>query len=86
MDADDLLDDHARLDRPAGHHTRPPGVDDATVEALGKLSEALETIEDARGSLYRFHRLTGKADLAIGEAAELFRAAGQPLDANRCLA
>ena len=71
MEADDLLED-----RPAVHHTRPPGVDDATVEALGKLSEALETIEDARGSLYRFHRLTGKADLAIGEAAELFRAAG----------
>ena len=94
MDADDLLDDGARLDlagpdrpdgadHPAVHHTRPPGVDDATVEALGKLSEALETIEDARGSLYRFHRLTGKADLAIGEAAELFRAAGHDGVADR---
>ena len=96
MDADDLLDDRAHLDRdrlnldtdlhtdrPAVHHTRPPGVDDATVEALGKLSEALETIEDARGSLYRFHRLTGKADLAIGEAAELFRAAGHDQVAER---
>ena len=88
MDADDLLDDRSGLDRsdldgPAVHHTRPPGVDDATVEALGKLSEALETIEDARGSLYRFHRLTGKADLAIGEAAELFRAAGHDGVADR---
>ena len=94
MEADDLLDDGARLDlagpdHPDGsdhaavHHTRPPGVDDATVEALGKLSEALETIEDARGSLYRFHRLTGKADLAIGEAAELLRTAGHDRVAER---
>ena len=32
--------------------TTPDGVDDATVEALGKLSEALETCERARGHLY----------------------------------
>ncbi|GAA1825945.1 hypothetical protein [Agromyces salentinus] len=96
MDADDPIDDRdrpdraradpaepAHRDRPAIQHTRPPGVDDVTVEALGKLSEALETIEDARGSLYRFHRLTGKADLAIGEAAELFRRAGHDDVADR---
>jgi len=57
-------------------HTRPSGVDDATIEALGKLSEALEAVEDARGQLYRFHRLTGVADLALGEAVGLFRDAG----------
>ncbi len=57
-------------------HTRPPGLDDKTVEALGKLSEALETIEQARGMLYGFHRLTGTADFAAGEAAELLRDAG----------
>jgi len=51
-------------------------VDDATVQALGKLSEALEVVEDARGQLYRFHRLTGTADLALGEAVVLLRQAG----------
>ena len=63
-------------DRPAPEHRRPDGIDDQTVEALGKLSEALEVIEDARGSLYRFHRLTGTADLALGEAVDLLRGAG----------
>ena len=53
-----------------------PDLDDATVEALGKLSEALEAAEHARGLLYGFHRLTGTADLALQEAVELFRAAG----------
>lgn len=61
---------------PDSAHTRPDGVSDETVEALGKLSEALEVIEHARGYLYGFHRLTGKADLAIGEAVGLLRAAG----------
>jgi hypothetical protein len=70
-------------DRPRPEHTRPDGVTDATIEALGKYSEALEVIEDARGSLYRFHRLTGKADLAIGEAVELFRKAGHDEIADR---
>jgi hypothetical protein len=68
---------------PALRHTRPAGVDDITVEALGKLSEALEVIEDARGSLYRFHRLTGKADLALGEATGLLRDAGHDGIAER---
>ena len=63
-------------DRPAPEHRRPDGVDDRTVEALGKLSEALEVVEDARGSLYRFHRLTGMADLALGEAVDQLREAG----------
>jgi len=61
---------HDGLDR------RPPGVDDATVEALGKLSEALETVEDARGHLYAMHRLTGSADLALGEAVQQLEDAG----------
>lgn len=59
-----------------GLDRRPPGVDDATVEALGKLSEALETVEDARGHLYAMHRLTGSADLALGEAVQLLQDAG----------
>ncbi|MHA7304189.1 hypothetical protein ACX80E_02925 [Arthrobacter sp. TMN-49] len=57
-------------------HQRGAGVSDATVQALGKLSEALEVVEHARGYLYGFHRLTGKADLALGEAVDLLREAG----------
>ncbi|MEJ7771263.1 MAG: hypothetical protein WKF51_05140 [Geodermatophilaceae bacterium] len=55
---------------------RPPGCDTATVEAVGKLSEALEAVEEARGHLYAFHRLTGTADLALGEATDLLAGAG----------
>ena len=57
-------------------HVRPAGVTDATVEALGKLSEALEVVEHARGLLYGFHRMTGAADLALGEAVELLKQSG----------
>ena len=53
-----------------------PDLDDTTVEGLGKLSEALETVEQARGLLYGFHQLTGKADLLLQDAVELFRKAG----------
>ncbi|GAB3877627.1 hypothetical protein [Terrabacter terrigena] len=70
-------------DRPTTEHQRPDGVDDATVEALGKLSEALEVIEDARGHLYGFHRLTGTADLALGEAVDLLRDSGHAELADR---
>lgn len=62
--------------RPDPAHIRPEGTSDATVAALGKLSEALEVVEHARGLLYGFHRLTGTADLAIGEAVDMLRAAG----------
>ncbi|NJC21581.1 hypothetical protein BJ994_000657 [Arthrobacter pigmenti] len=61
---------------PDSAHQRPAAASDKTVEALGKLSEALEVAEHARGYLYGFHRLTGKADLALGEAADLLREAG----------
>ncbi|MGW6173649.1 hypothetical protein ACWF5H_09185 [Arthrobacter sp. NPDC055138] len=67
-----MNDDDAPLER----YRRPDGLDDATVEGLGKLSEALEVIEHARGHLYAFHRLTGKADFALGDAAALLRQAG----------
>lgn len=52
------------------------GVDSSTVAAVGKLSEALETTERARGHLYSFHQLTGGADLALGEAVDMLREAG----------
>ncbi|HYI32121.1 MAG TPA: hypothetical protein VEX88_01525 [Glaciibacter sp.] len=70
-------------DGPDAAHQRPPGTSDATVEALGKLSEAFEVIEHARGYLYAFHRLTGTADLAIGEAVDLLREAGHSVLADR---
>jgi hypothetical protein len=53
-----------------------PDLDDDTVAALGKLSEALETVEQARGLLYGFHQLTGKADLLLQDAVQQFQDAG----------
>jgi len=53
-----------------------PDLDDATVEGLGKLSEALETVDQARGLLYGFHQLTGKADRLLQDAVALLRDAG----------
>jgi hypothetical protein len=63
-------------DQPLPEHRRPDGVTDATIEAAGKLSEALEAVEEARGHLYAFHRLSGTADLTLGEAVDLLREAG----------
>ncbi|RLK59152.1 hypothetical protein CLV68_3636 [Actinokineospora cianjurensis] len=70
-------------DAPDPAHCRPAGVDDATVEAVGKLTEALETIERARGHLYSFHQLTGGADFELGEAADLLEKAGHAEIARR---
>jgi hypothetical protein len=53
-----------------------PDLDDDTVEGLGKLSEALETVHQARGFLYAFHQLTGKADRELQDAVDLLREAG----------
>src|SRR5688572_29430992 len=72
-----------RAHPPPGPHDGPvtndrtrPDLDDTTVEGLGKLSEALETVEQARGLLYGFHQLTGKADLLLQDAVDLLRSAG----------
>ncbi len=62
--------------RPTPEHRRPDDVSDATVSALGKLSEALEVVEEARGHLYAFHRRCGTADLTLGEAVDELRDAG----------
>ncbi|MEW2443307.1 hypothetical protein [Micromonospora marina] len=72
-----------RADGPDRAHRRPAGVSDATVEALGKLSEALECVERARGHLYELHQLIGHADLMLDDAVEMFRAAGHPGLAER---
>lgn len=57
-------------------HPRPHGMSDETVDALGSLSEALEVVENARGHLYEFHRMSGTADLTLQEAVAKLRAAG----------
>jgi len=63
-------------DGPDSDHQRPDGLDDTTVEALGKLSEALEVVERVRGHLYAMHQLTGTADFKLDDAVALFRQAG----------
>lgn len=72
-----------RVDGPDERHRRPAGVSDETVAALGKLSEALETVERARGHLYSLHQLIGHADLMLDEAVAQFRAAGHDRIADR---
>lgn len=71
---DDRIDPAA--DHPLPEHLPPDGCDDATVEAVGLVTEALEATERARGHLYSFHQLTGTADLKLGEAVEKLREAG----------
>jgi hypothetical protein len=68
---------------PDAEHTRPDGVGDATIEALGKLSAALDHVEDARGHLYAFHRLMGSAESTLEEATALVREAGHDAIADR---
>ncbi|MCW3817521.1 hypothetical protein ONA91_24005 [Micromonospora sp. DR5-3] len=72
-----------QADGPDEAHRRPAGVRDTTVEALGKLSEALECVERARGHLYSLHQLIGHADLMLDDAVTLFRSAGHDGIADR---
>lgn len=48
-------------------HRRPDGASDADVEGAGKMTEALERLERARGHLYTFHQLMGETDLLLDE-------------------
>jgi hypothetical protein len=57
-------------------HLRPTGVSDETVAATGKASEALEWLERARGHLYSFHQMMGRADILFGETVDGLRVAG----------
>lgn len=66
----------AHDDGPDEAHRVPEGVDDATVEAVGKLTAALEVVEQARGMLYGVHRMTGRADNDLAEAIEALEQAG----------
>lgn len=49
---------------------------DGVAQAVGRVTEALETIERARGHLYSFHQLTGRADLQLDEAVTRLREIG----------
>lgn len=70
------MDANREKELPSAVHQAPPGVDDGTVAAVGKITEALETCERARGHLYAFHQLTGSADIKLGEALDELRSAG----------
>ena len=58
-------------------HARPPAATDPEVRAAGKMTEALETLERARGHLYSFHQLIGSADLLLDEVCEELEEAGR---------
>jgi hypothetical protein len=57
-----------------------PG-DTRTVDAVGKASEALEYVERARGQLYTFHQLIGRADFLFEESAMLLAQVGHRREA-----
>lgn len=61
---------------PDDPHAPPPGATVADIEAAGKVSEALEWIERARGRLYDLHQMVGRADFLLGDAADLLAEAG----------
>jgi hypothetical protein len=61
---------------PGAVHERPPDASDELVEAVGKVSEALEWVERARGRLYDLHQLIGRADFIFEDAANLLEEAG----------
>ena len=57
-------------------HRPPPGTSEAVVDAVGALTAAFEVVEHARGMLYAFHRLTGRADNELAEALDQLAEAG----------
>ena len=70
--------------RPPDHdHQVPDGMTQETVDALGKLTKALETTERARGHLYAFHQMIGESDRRVEKAMHLLRDAGHTDWADR---
>ena len=59
-----------------GSHDRHSAAGDEAVAAAARMSEALETLERARGHLYSFHQLVGAADFALDDVLARLRAAG----------
>lgn len=72
-----------RINPPDDGHRRPHGRSDDTVEAAGTVSEAMEWVERARGRLYDFHQMMGRADLLFGDAVDALEAAGHREHAGR---
>jgi len=68
---------------PDDEHVRPAGASDEAIAAAGKMSEALETVERARGHLHSFHQLIGKADFELDEVLELLGECGAERLAER---
>ncbi|WP_214407593.1 hypothetical protein [Pseudonocardia lacus] len=64
-------------------HSRPEGASDELVQAAGTMSEALEYLERARGHLYSFHQLMGRADLLLDDAVDGLRGTGHEELAER---
>jgi hypothetical protein len=73
----------AKKPREHAERQRPARADDATVEAVGRLSEAMEKMEVARGRLFEFHQLTGSVDLSLQDAVQALRDAGHASLADR---
>ena len=67
----------------ASEHTTPEGVSEETIEGVGRLSEAFEYIERAKGHLYSFHQLMGRADFLVEEAADILDEAGHTAFAEK---
>lgn len=63
-------------DGPDPAHLPPPGTPDDVVEAVGGVTAAFEVVEHARGMLYAFHRLIGRADAELSAALDRLAAAG----------
>jgi hypothetical protein len=51
------------------------------IDAVGKASEALEYVERARGHLYAFHQIIGRADFLFEQAALDLAATGHHAEA-----
>jgi hypothetical protein len=64
-------------------HARPDGTGDDLVAAVGKLTEALEYVERARGALYELHQLIGGADGMLDDVVDGLRGAGHAELADR---
>jgi|SRR5215208_4288552 len=77
-------DPPARMsEQPDPEHVRPETASDTAVEAAGKMSEALETLERARGHLYSFHQLIGETDFKLDEVLELLHECAEEALAER---
>ncbi|WP_026152648.1 hypothetical protein [Actinopolyspora halophila] len=61
----------------------PEDVEERTAAAVGKVTEALENVERARGLLHEWHQLIGAADAKLAEGVRLLRSHGYAGSADR---